>query len=86
MEEFFSTAYELIYGNDLCKIEVFKYFTYKGRMKQVVYFVAKQTGGFEKKQDSEIKSMKWLNFEDAFQKITYPNTKKIFGKVLMDLK
>ena len=63
-----------------------KYFTYKGRMKQVVYFVAKQTGGFEKKQDSEIKSMKWLNFEDAFQKITYPNTKKIFGKVLMDLK
>ncbi len=25
MEEFFSTAYELIYGNDLCKIEVFKY-------------------------------------------------------------
>ncbi len=63
-----------------------KYFTYKGRTKQVVYFVAKQTGGFEKKQDSEIKSMKWLNFEDAFQKITYPNTKKIFGKVLMDLK
>ena len=63
-----------------------KYFTYKRRMKQVVYFVAKQTGGFEKKQDSEIKSMKWLNFEDAFQKITYPNTKKIFGKVLMDLK
>ena len=63
-----------------------RYFTYKGRTKQVVYFLAKQTGGFEKKQDSEIKDIKWVEFDDAIKKLTYPNTKNLFGKVLKDLK
>lgn len=63
-----------------------KYISYKGRMKQVVYFLAKQTGGIEKKQDSEIKAMKWVEFDEAFKKLTYSNTRKLFGKVLKDLK
>ena len=63
-----------------------KYYSGKGRIKQVVYFIAKQTGGFEKKQDSEIKAMRWLEFDDAIRKITYYNTKNLFQKVLKDLK
>ncbi len=63
-----------------------KYISNNGKLKQVVYFLAKHTGGIEKKQDSEIKSMIWLNFEDAINKITYENTRKLFLKVLKDLK
>lgn len=63
-----------------------KYISYKGRMKQVVYFLAKQTGGIEKKQDSEIRAMKWMEFDDAIKKLTYSNTRNLFGKVLRDLK
>ena len=63
-----------------------KYAAYKGRMKQVVYFLAKQTGGIEKKQDSEVRDIQWFEFDDAIKKITYSNTRNLFGKVLRDLK
>lgn len=63
-----------------------KYISYKGGMKQVVYFLAKQIGGVEKKQDSEISAMKWVEFDEAIKKLTYSNTKNLFGKVLRDLK
>ena len=63
-----------------------KYISSNGKVKQVVYFLAKHTGGIEKKQDSEIKSMIWLDFEDAIKKITYENTRRIFIKALKELK
>ncbi len=63
-----------------------KFFSKKGKIKQVVYFLAKQTGGIEKKQDSEIKAMKWVEFDEALKKITYFNTKQLFKKVLNDMK
>ncbi len=50
--------------------------------KQVVLFIAKKIGGNEKYQKSEIKSMKWLKFEDALEIITYDNTRELFTKVL----
>lgn len=59
-----------------------EYFTDKGTYKQVVLFIAKKIGGYEKYQESEIQSMKWLNFEDALKTITYNNTKELFNKIL----
>jgi len=59
--------------------------TYKmpnGVMKDVIYFVAKPIGGEIKKQEEEVKNIKWLTFEEAINTITYENTKELFKKVI----
>ena len=59
-----------------------KYITDKGTLKQVVLFIAKKINGNERYQESEIKSMKWVTFEDAIKTITYDNTRELFIKIL----
>ena len=61
-----------------------EYITDKGALKQVVLFVAKKINGNEKYQESEIKSMKWMTFDDAIKTITYDNTRELFSKILKE--
>ena len=61
-----------------------EYTTDKGTLKQVVLFIAKKTRGNEKYQESEIKSMKWMTFDDAIKTITYDNTRELFSKILKE--
>jgi len=61
-----------------------EYITDKGTLKQVVLFIARKTNGNEKYQESEIKSMKWMNYEDAIKTITYDNTRELFNKILKE--
>lgn len=58
-----------------------EYITDKGTFKQVVLFIAKKISGDEKFQESEIKSMKWMTYEDAVKMITYDNTRELFKKI-----
>ncbi len=58
-----------------------EYVTDKGIFKQVVLFIARKIGGEESKQESEIKSMKWLNYEDAIKTITYDNTRELLQRI-----
>lgn len=59
-----------------------KYVTDKGKLKEVVLFIAKCVGGEIERQESEISEIKWLNFNEALKKITYDNTRELFKKVL----
>lgn len=61
-----------------------EYIIDKGTLKQVVLFIAKKINGNEKCQESEIKSMKWMTFEDAIKTITYNNTRELFSKILKE--
>lgn len=58
-----------------------EYITDRGTLKKVVLFIAKKISGNEKYQESEIKSIKWLNYEDAIKTITYDNTRELFKKI-----
>ncbi len=53
----------------------------EGVEKEVVYFLAYKLGGNEKPQLEEIAEMKWLNLEDAMNKVTYERDKEILQKV-----
>lgn len=59
-----------------------KYVTDKGKLKEVVLFIAKCVGGEIERQESEISDIRWLDFDEAFKKITYDNTRELFKKVL----
>lgn len=61
-----------------------EYVTEKGTYKQVVLFIAKKRSENEKYQESEIKSMKWMTFEDAIKTITYDNTRELFKRILKE--
>ncbi len=54
--------------------------------KEVVFFLAKKTSDKIKKQDEEIKNIKWVDLNQAFDIITYENTKDIYKEVLKDIK
>ena len=60
-----------------------EYITDKGTLKQVVLFIAKKINENEKYQKSEIKSMKWMKFDDAIKTITYDHTRELFKKILL---
>lgn len=53
--------------------------------KEVVFFLAKKTSDKIKKQDEEIKNIKWVDLNQAFDIITYKNTKDIYKEVLKDI-
>ncbi len=53
--------------------------------KEVVFFLAKKTSDKIKKQDEEIKNIKWVDLNQAFDIITYENTKDIYKEVLKDI-
>lgn len=59
-----------------------KYVTDKGKLKEVVLFIAKCVGGEIERQETEISDIKWLDFNEALKKITYDNTRELFKKVL----
>ena len=42
--------------------------------------------GNEKYQESEIKSMEWMTYEDAINTITYDNTRELFKRILKEEK
>ena len=71
-----------ILGNKKYKIE---YVTDKGNPKEVIFFLASPLNKDIKKQDAEIKNIKWLRFEDALKTITYDNTRELFREVLKEL-
>lgn len=53
--------------------------------KEVVFFLAKKTSDKIKKQDEEIKNIKWVDLNQAFDIITYENTKDLYKEVLKDI-
>ena len=61
-----------------------EYMMENGNKKQVVYFVARKTSADVKAQESEIADIKWLNFKDAYETISYDNMKELILKVLSD--
>lgn len=63
-----------------------EYITDKGRNKEVVYFIAKKIGGEIKKQEEEIQKIKWVNFQEAMELLSFDNTKQLFKKILEDRK
>lgn len=63
-----------------------EYVTDKGTFKQVVLFIAIKISGNEKYQESEIKPMEWMTYEDAINIITYDNTRELFKRILKEEK
>lgn len=61
-----------------------KYKTDRDTLKTVVYFVAKIKGGEIKPQIGEVNEIKWLDFNEAMQKITYENVKEVFRKIIIN--
>lgn len=62
------------------------YITDKGNLKEVIYYVAKKVNGELKRQESEVKAIKWLPIEEALKTITYDNTRDLLKKVIKDNK
>ena len=52
--------------------------------KTVVYFIAKKIGGEEKPQEGETIEVKWFEFKEALEILTFDNTKEILKNVLKD--
>lgn len=63
-----------------------EYDTNKGTHKESVYFLAKKTSNNITRQESEITEIKWFNFEEAIETISFENAKELLKKVLTDLK
>ena len=61
-----------------------EYVTDKGKQKEVVLFIAKKISCNERYQESEIKDMRWMTFENAIKIITYDNTRELFKKALKE--
>ena len=53
--------------------------------KTVVYFVAKPISSDIKMQESEISNIKWFDFDEALETITYDDNKNILREVLKNL-
>ena len=53
--------------------------------KEVIFFLAKKTSDKIKKQDEEIKNIKWVDLTKAFDIITYENTKNLYKEALKDI-
>lgn len=77
------TNLDVVIEND--KRYIIEYVTDKGRDKQVVYFIAKCLSKDLKRQECEIQTLGWFDFDEAINTLTYENTKKLFIKVLEDL-
>ncbi len=54
--------------------------------KDVVYFVAKKTGGDIVAQEEEVQSAEWVDIKDAMGKLTYESSKNVLRKAINDLK
>ena len=69
---------------DANKRYTMEYVTDKGKLKQVVLFIAKCIGGEIKAQECEVNDIKWLDFDEAIETITYDNTRELFKKILKE--
>lgn len=54
--------------------------------KTTILYLAKPTSNEIVKQDSEIKEVKWLDFNDAIDLLTYEDSKELLKKAISDLK
>ena len=59
-----------------------EYVTNAGKLKQVVFFIAKCIGGEIKAQECEVSEIRWVEFEKAIKLITYDNTRELFEKAI----
>lgn len=57
----------------------------EGIEKDVVFFIAKKTGGEVKVQEEEVKETQWLLPNEAMDRLTYDTSKSILSKVMKDL-
>ena len=71
---------------DANKRYTMEYVTDKGKLKQVVLFIAKCIGGEIKAQGCEVNDIKWLDFNEAIETITYDNTRELFKEILKERK
>ena len=71
---------------DTNKRYTMEYVTDKGKLKQVVLFIAKCIGGEIKAQECEVNDIKWLDFDEAIETITYDNTRELFKEILKERK
>lgn len=63
-----------------------EYDTNKGTHKEAVYFLAKKNSNNITRQESEITEIRWFNFKEAIETISFENAKELLRKVLTDLK
>ncbi len=63
-----------------------EYNTDKGTHKEAVYFLATKTSEEIVRQESEINEIKWFDFKEALETISFDNAKELLKKVLSDLK
>ena len=63
-----------------------EYVTNAGKLKQVVFFIAKCIGGEIKAQECEVSEIRWVGFEEAIKLITYDNTRALFEKAINEEK
>ena len=63
-----------------------EYDTNKGTHKEAVYFLAKKNSNNITRQESEITEIRWFNFKEAIETISFENAKELLRKVLSDLK
>jgi ADP-ribose pyrophosphatase YjhB (NUDIX family) len=62
------------------------YITDKGNYKEVIYYTAKKLGGEVRKQESEIRDVKWFPLNEALDRLTYDNTRNLLKKIIKDKK
>jgi len=62
-----------------------KYSPKEDVMKEVVYFLAKNISDNKEAQLEEVSEVKWVNFEEALETITYDTSKEILMKLRKDL-
>ena len=60
------------------------YITDKGNYKEVIYYIAKKVNGEAKRQESEVKALKWVEIKEAVNVLTYDNTRELLRKVIKD--
>lgn len=60
--------------------ETVSYAPAPGIRKEVVFFLAKRTGGVERAQPEEVRSIRWLPFDDACALLTYESDREILKK------
>jgi 8-oxo-dGTP pyrophosphatase MutT (NUDIX family) len=58
-----------------------KYHSAHETEKEVVYFLAKSKSDYIQRQESEIKNISWLRYEDAMGQLTYETDKGILKQV-----
>ena len=65
---------------------VSEYYSKEDTFKQVIFFLATCNNKEVKRQEAEIKNIEWLPFEEAIERITYENSKKLLKQVIEENK